>query len=335
MSIQYQSSEILLAPLGFACSFFVTLLIMPPLISKLKKSGITGIDVHKLDKPEVAEMGGIGILMGLTTSSLVLMLLNTNLIKPLLAFLLSSIIAGIIGAIDDIRPLNAKLKPVLTTLAGIPVLLLGTYNPRPMIPIVGQMRLTIIYPILIPIAFAVMANAVNMLDVFNGAMPGSCIVALVALVIISLLLKSNNGLLLSAILLGSLIAYWRYNKYPARVFAGDVGSLSVGAAIAAIAIIGQMEFVTVVAFLPHMTNGFIILVSIGGFLERRQIKIRPTLLLPNQKLAANPDPRAPLTFVGLILASEPLYEYEVVKALIIITGFCGLFAILSALMLIL
>ncbi|MHA1594233.1 MAG: MraY family glycosyltransferase [Candidatus Baldrarchaeia archaeon] len=328
-------SSLLITVMGFLSSLLATALVMPPLVLKLKRMGVMGVDVHKLNRPEIPEMGGLGIIVGLAASSVIVMLLDNNSVPQISAFLLSSLIAGLIGAIDDLRPLNAKVKPILTAFAGIPVLLLGVYNPRPSVPIIGQMRLTIIYPILIPMAYAVMANAVNMLDVFNGAMPGSCIVALAALIVVSLLLRSKHGLILSAILLGSLIAYWRYNKYPARVFAGDVGSLSVGAAIASIAIIGRMEFVTVVAFLPHITNGFIILVSIGGFLERRQIKIRPTFLRPDQRLAANPDPRAPLTFVGLILASEPLYEYEVVKALIIITGFCGLLAIVSALLIIL
>jgi len=213
-------------------------------------------------------------------------------------------------------------------LASLPIIIFGTYVPRPVFPIIGKTRLTIVYPLLIIAGLAVSTNAVNMLDVFNGSMAGTCSILLLTLLISSIILGSNIGILLSAITLGSLIAFFYYNKYPAKIFSGDVGSLTVGAAIATIAVMGRLEIVTVVAMMPHIMN----VASIGGLLERRQIKARPTKVLADGRLAASKDPKAPITLARLILAGGPLYENEVVKVFILLSIYSGVLAILTALL---
>ena len=66
------STELLLIS-GFCglISFLITFFCMPTLIKRLKKAEIVGKDIHKLTKPEVAEMGGIGILLGFAISIMV------------------------------------------------------------------------------------------------------------------------------------------------------------------------------------------------------------------------------------------------------------------------
>jgi UDP-N-acetylglucosamine--dolichyl-phosphate N-acetylglucosaminephosphotransferase len=324
-------SDVIYAVLGFTVSFVVTFILVPLLIRKFKEKGIVGTDIHKSEKPEIPEMGGLSILISTIIAGILLSALYRELANIFIVFLIVVVAVGIIGAIDDIRPLNPKLKPILTALAGLPIILLGTYVPRPVLPIIGKTRLTIVYPLLILASFAVSTNAVNMLDIFNGAMAGTCGILFLALLIASIILGSEAGLILSAIMLGSLIAFYYYNKYPAKIFSGDVGSLAVGAAIAATAIIGRLEIITIVAMMPHIMNGFHSLASIGGLLERRQIKARPTKILSDGRLVANEDPKAPITLARLILAGGPLYEYEIVKVLFLLSAYSGLLAIITAL----
>lgn len=344
-----------LAFTGLLIAFIVTFLTMPYIIKAMKKRGIIGIDVHKLDRPEVAEMGGIGILLGVTIACLVVFFGSGfiglgNFDFRILIFLVVLIIAGIIGAIDDLKPLGPKVKPLLTILACLPILFytwtlilldvippfVPAYVPAPYLPFLGATRLTIVYPlILIPLAIAVTSNAVNMSDVFNGVMPLTTIIIFAALLIVSVFMmtigipEAGLGLLLCSVMIGALFAYYYYNRNPAQVFAGDTGSLLVGAAVGTIAILGRLEIVAIVALLPAIMNAFYSLVSIGGLLERRQMKVRPTVFQEDGKLAASKDPKAPITLTRLVVARGPLTEHQITLSLAILTLASSILAILT------
>jgi UDP-N-acetylglucosamine--dolichyl-phosphate N-acetylglucosaminephosphotransferase len=307
-----------------------TLILMPSLIKKLKHMGITGIDYHKVAKHEIPEMGGIGILAAVMIGGAIAIALIPETRIAVLSAVLMIATGALVGLVDDLKTLGPKTKPVLTVLACWPLFLFNTYTPYPVIPIIGGTRLTTIYPLLILVGTAVAANAVNMLDVLNGAMPSTCIPVALALLVCSLVLGSTNGMILSAILASSLIAYYKFNKFPARVFSGDVGSFTVGTTIATIAIIGRLEVVAVIAMIPFIMNSFHSLASIGRLFERRQIKQRPTHLLNDARIAANPDPKAPLTLTRIVVASTPLRENEVVKVFLLLSAFSSILAILTA-----
>jgi UDP-N-acetylglucosamine--dolichyl-phosphate N-acetylglucosaminephosphotransferase len=312
----------------FLIGFLVVFILMPIAIKKLRNRDIIGIDVHKLERPKIPEMGGITILLGLIFVSFFLNILSPYFFKSNISFIFTVLTAGIIGAIDDLKPLNARIKPFLTLFAGIPILVLRTYEPSIYFPFIGGTRLTLIYPFLVPIAIAVTSNAVNMMDPFNGVMSGTCIILTSSLLISSLILARDGAVLLCSALLGLLFAFYFYNKYPSKVFSGDVGSLSVGAAIGAIAIIGKMEVVTVTAFMAHIMNAFYGLSSMGKLYERREVT-RPTKLLEDGRIIASKDKNAPITLARFILARGPLSEPEIVKIFLIYSFICGILSILT------
>lgn len=313
--------------------FALTMTLMPRLIVKLRKMGITGIDYHKVAKPEISEMGGIGVLITVMVGGVLALVLIPEVRTAILSVILMIATGASIGLLDDLKTLGPKIKPALSALACWPLFLFQTYTPYPVIPLIGGTRMTMVYPLLIIVGTAMAANAVNMLDVLNGAMPSTCIPVAIALLACSLILGSTNGMILSAILASSLIAYYRFNRFPARVFTGDVGSFTVGTTIAAIAILGRLEAVTIIAMIPFIMNSFHSLASIGRLFERRQIKQRPTILLRDGRIAANPDPKAPLTLTRMIIANAPLRENEVVKVFFIMSTFSSILAVLTALLL--
>jgi UDP-N-acetylglucosamine--dolichyl-phosphate N-acetylglucosaminephosphotransferase len=330
-SILLNVNDILLTLVIFIVVLAFTLILMPSLIRKLRRMGITGIDYHKVAKPEIPEMGGIGILAGIMLGGILAIVLFSEARIPLLSAVLMIATAASVGLVDDIRTLGPKTKPLLTALACWPLFVFHTYDPYPVIPLIGGTRMTIIYPILVILGTAMAANAVNMLDVLNGAMPSTCIPVAIALLVCSLILGSISGMILSAILVSSLLAYYRFNRFPARVFSGDVGSFTVGTTIAAIAIIGRLEVAAVVAMIPFIMNSFHSLASIGRLFERRQIKQRPTILLRDGRIGANPDAKAPLTITRIILARTPLRENEIVRELSILSAFSSILAIATVL----
>ena len=306
-----------------------TFLSLPILMEAMRRRGHTGRDIHKKEKPEIPEMGGVAILIGVTVSGVVSSLLYPEKSTMFLSFVLTVLIAGGVGIIDDLRPLNARVKPLLTLAASIPILVLGTYTPSILFPVIGGTRLTMVYPFLIPIVMAVTSNAVNMMDPFNGVMAGTSTVLTATLLIAAIALGMGDTIILCTILLGALLAFYYFNRYPSRVFSGDVGSLSVGTALGAIAIMGRLEVVAVVAFMPQIMNAFYGLSSMGKLYERREVS-RPVEVLEDGRLMARDDPGAPLTLARFVLARGPLREDEAVRVFIIMSAISGLLAIVTA-----
>jgi UDP-N-acetylglucosamine--dolichyl-phosphate N-acetylglucosaminephosphotransferase len=323
-----QSSVTVLAV--FLAGFAVTYLTIPPLASWLRHRGIVGIDIHKLDKPRIPEMCGLSIVAGLMAAALLSLGLFGEHSRDILAFAGTIAIAGTIGVIDDLKPLSPKLKPVLTALAAAPILLLGTFNPHPIFPLIGTMRLTILYPFLILFAIAVPANAVNMLDVFNGSMSGTLTIVSLALAVVLVLKGNAAAASLALALCGSLLAFYLFNRYPARVFGGDAGSLAAGSAVGALSVIGSVEAIAIAALAPYIMNAFYGLASMGRLYERREIKSRPIRLRKDEMLEATTDRDAPVTLARLILAEGPMQEKQVVRTMIMMAALSSTLAVLAS-----
>jgi len=318
-------SLILLLGSGFSVTFLAT-----GLLARLnEKLGIVGVDVHKKERPKLPEMCGLAITIGLIFSAALAAVLFPAEQRKLLAFAMCVGVAALIGVVDDLRPLSSKVKPLLTVLAAAPIVLLGTYAPYLAIPFLGTARLTIVYPLLILATIPVLANAINMMNPFNGAMSGTCGILSLSMIVYLLVLGRGDEAILPAALLGSLLAFHMYNKYPARVFSGDTGDLSVGAAIGALTIMTRLEIPMMIAMIPHITNAFYLLSSVGGLRERRQIINRPTRLLESGKLEAADDGKAPVTLSRIILAEGPLHENEIVNIMIVLTVASSLLGFLT------
>jgi UDP-N-acetylglucosamine--dolichyl-phosphate N-acetylglucosaminephosphotransferase len=228
--------------------------------------------------------------------------------------------------------LSPKLKPALTALAAVPILLLGTYDPHPVFPVLGAFRLTILYPALVLFAIAVPANAVNMLDVLNGSMSGTLTIISFTLAVVLAFSEKMTATGLALALFGSLLAFYVFNRYPARVFGGDAGSLAAGAAVGALAVIGRIELVAIVALTPYIMNAFYGLASIGRLYERREIKPRPVRLRGNGLLEATTDRHAPVTLTRLILAEGPMSEQRIVRIMQLLTALSSVLAVLAFLL---
>lgn len=322
-------------------------LIIPRLINYLKGKGKIGIDVHKLDKPEVAEMGGISILIVATVLALLTVIpllffidpITSVIILQLLVFVSVIGIAGIIGIIDDLYRLGSKIKPILVASASFPLIIANLFyyeqifSTDPYFPLLGPtFRITILYWLLVPLAVTMAANAVNMMDVVNGSMSGPCTVIFITLLICSLIKHpiSIIGALLSSIMLGCLLVFYLFNRFPAKIFAGDVGALTIGAALAVIGVMGGLEVVTVVAAIPLIINAFQMLTSVRGFVEGRKIKVRPSIVKDDGTIAASTNIKAPMTLMRIVMVKGPLKEPEIARQFLVLTLFCAILAILTA-----
>lgn len=89
--------------------------------------------------------------------------------------------------------------------------------------------LYIAYATFVIVAFA---NAVNITDGLDGLASGIMLFALFGLWVLSSSILDTTMAIFIALLIGSLIAFLYFNIYPARIFMGDVGALSLGAVLA-------------------------------------------------------------------------------------------------------
>ncbi|MEA4957661.1 Phospho-N-acetylmuramoyl-pentapeptide-transferase [bioreactor metagenome] len=301
-------SIVLISAVCGILGFFVTRFTMPILINKLERANIIGKDIHKTAKPIVAEMGGIGILFGFIIGIFAGIYLHPVLTFPLTVVLLVILLVGIIGMVDDLLTLSSKEKFILLFLAGIPLIWIAPPN-------VG-----LLYIILIPIAVSIVANLTNMLAGLNGIESGLGVIAMTSLTISCIILGKYDVAIISMSMLGALIAFLLYNKYPSRVFPGDTGTLIIGATIAAIAFIGRMKLIAFIVLIPNILDASMKFYS-AGVMERQQH--RPTEVNEEGKLII-PD-QGFKSLIRLVLR-KPISEKEAVR---IIWGIGIVFGILG------
>ncbi len=322
----------------FIVGFVITTLIIPPIIKFMKNKGYTGIDIHKNSRTKVAESGGVALIFGISCTSVLLILFFPSFFNETLIFILTIVLSGVIGFIDDRIRLKSRYKVILTIFTGILIFLANLFGfitiESPTIPFLGKLRLSFIYPIVVPIIVAVFANTVNMLEGYNGEGSGTSIIALSSLFVCSLIWDSAEGMLFTVISLSVLIPFYLYNKFPARIFPGDVGTLSIGAMFAGIALFGSLEAAVFCALLIHIFNSFYVLYSVKGFLESSEILDNKSdiLMMEDDFIKASDHKSAALTLPRLLLAKGPLREPEIVKKIYIISIICGFFSILTTLL---
>ncbi|MFX0007151.1 MAG: hypothetical protein ACFFAV_10550 [Candidatus Hermodarchaeota archaeon] len=336
--LNWSFMEIIFLVIIFVTGFLVTYLVLPYLIKFMKRKGHVGIDIHKNAKPEIAESGGISMVIGISISMIFLIVFFPSFSHESLIFLLTVLLTGAIGYLDDRKKLRSRYKIILSIFSGSIIFLANLFGfitiESPTIPIIDITRLTIIYPFVVPIIVAVFANTVNMLEGYNGEGSGTCLIAICFLFICSLIWNSAEGVLFTIPVIAVIMAFFIFNRYPAKTFPGDVGTLAMGAMIACVMLFGSLEVATFCALLIHIFNSFYYIYSVRGFFESSDIREskEDIILLQDDRIKASDQKDAVLTLPRLILAKGPLREPELVKNFYAISIICGFFSILSILL---
>ncbi len=104
----------------------------------------------------------------------------------------------------------------------------------------------VLYLIFIYFVVAGASNAVNLTDGLDGLAAGSCAIVLLAYMAITITNGQEGLALLSACLVGASIGFLWFNAFPAAIFMGDTGSLGLGGAIGAMAVMTQTELLLII-----------------------------------------------------------------------------------------
>jgi len=308
------ASILIIAALTFF-SFLATYLLTPVLIRRLKKERIVSVDLHKVAKPKIPEMGGLAVLVGFAAAAAISGFMDLNA-KFMLGIILAATIGSVIGIVDDIIKFDKKTHIILTLFIGVPIITFKCGSTLVYLTPWGPLDLGLFFWLIVPLITAFMANGVNIYAGFNGLEAGLGLITGISLGICALLYGSVESAVSLFILAGALLAFLKWNIPPAKVLPGNCGSYLIGAVISASIIAGTMKLAGVIACLPYFIN----------FLLRARDRFRWTVgetsprgLVYSQKINA---------LWALFMYKKPVEEFTVVKCCWLVQAFFGLSALL-------
>lgn len=324
-------------------SAITTLILIPRIMKRMKERGITGIDWNKKDKTEIPELGGIAVLFGFPIG----ISIATGMWKlfgpgfyatPILAAIGVLFIAGMIGIIDNISDIPQRVKAIILTFAALPLVIAGVGSGVIELPFgiiisfTGTEELKLIFwMIVVPIAITGAANAMNMSAGYNGLESGQ--IAVISLSLLILILIKNESIeagLIFAALFGAAIGLNYYNGYPARTFVGDVGTLSMGAVVAAGVIIGNIELAGVIAIAPTFYELTATVYYSMHKIQRKSAMANP--IIDEQGRLHTPKGAERYTLSYWLLSKKPMTEQNLVRVIIGIYAIFGAIAVAVALL---
>ncbi|MCT8976074.1 phospho-N-acetylmuramoyl-pentapeptide-transferase [Clostridium sp. CX1] len=242
-------------------AFFISILAGPiiiPILHKLKFGQSIreeGPKSHQ-KKAGTPTMGGIiFIVSSFITMALLIRKPGDEAMVALYAF----IAFGIIGALDDglkiIRKKNLGLrayqKMILLLVVSGSFAYYAAYNPNIGTSIIlpfghKTWNLGSFYIPFIIIYFAATTNAVNLTDGLDGLATSVTLLVMTFFALVSLATGHYTLSIFCGVVAGALLGFLRYNAFPARIFMGDTGSLALGGAVAAVAMILKLPLLVII-----------------------------------------------------------------------------------------
>ncbi|MEM1983557.1 MAG: hypothetical protein QXZ63_07875 [Sulfolobales archaeon] len=233
-------------------AFLMTYLITPYWVRVAVKRGFVGKDMNKFNAVFVAEGGGLWVAVGCTFGLYILASLHRYLggetfySDDLFALTSLLLLTSLLGFMDDVlgwkKGLPVWMRVFFLIPISAPLVVIRAGVSTISIPFVGVVDLGTLYPlILVPIGVLGCANAFNMIAGYNGLEACMGIALMLSTAIFSYLKGITLVFEASIVMLAALLAFIKYNWYPAKVFPGNTLTYSVGAYYASIVILGNME----------------------------------------------------------------------------------------------
>lgn len=241
---------------------------------------------HK-SKSGTPTMGGFIFIVPVFIVCIILCVLNAMFgygdelfIPQILSILGISIVFGAIGFIDDYIKVVMKrnlgltaiqkfsLQFIAAVIFAIIIVKTGIVNTETVIPFVSSpVSLGILYIPFIVLVMLACVNSVNLTDGLDGLATSVTIAASLFFMLFSTVLKYQNNavLVFTSTLVGGLFGFLLYNKYPASVFMGDTGSLFLGGAVSAVAIVLKMPVILIIVGFVYVMESLSVIMQVTSF----------------------------------------------------------------------
>ncbi|GAA0444494.1 MAG: phospho-N-acetylmuramoyl-pentapeptide-transferase [Bacillota bacterium] len=312
-----------------AIAFLITVLMSPIIIPFLRRLKFgqsireEGPKSHK-KKTGTPTMGGLMIVLSVIITSIIMALkTNSDGIGYELWLLIFVLVGyGLLGFLDDFIKVAMKRNLGLTSkqkmfgqliIALVVYFILRDQGFPTYISIPGtsiQWELGWGYALLIIFMLVGASNAVNLTDGLDGLLAGTAAIAFGAFGILAWYgIPQNEVTIFSLAVVGALLGFLVFNAHPAKVFMGDTGSLALGGAIAAIAILTKLEIILVIIGGVFVIETLSVIIQVISFKTtgKRVFKMSP--LHHHYELLGWSEWRVVTTFwlVGLIFAALGIY----------------------------
>ena len=264
-----------------AASFIIAAVLMALLLPVLRrlKAGQSireeGPQAHMI-KAGTPTMGGLAIILGFVISNIIFCIeyKDHSVFTDTAVICLVTLLYAGIGFIDDYIKVVKKRNLGLTAIQKLALQIIvaaavavysglnyGTTISLPILGLNADLR-WLYFPFAVFVVVA-MTNAVNLTDGLDGL--ASSVTAIVALCFAVISRNNLSSFGAAVTLYGCCLGFLLFNHYPAKVFMGDTGSLALGGALSAIAIISKNEFVLPVAGIIYVIEALSVIIQVFVF----------------------------------------------------------------------
>lgn len=216
---------------------------------RYKLVDIADEDELKIHKAPISYLGGVGMLLGIGGGIALGIVLYPSLLWQLTAVYAAGIMVFLFGFWDDWKwkhitqrkPIQKLALVIAVQLAMAIVLLFAGVRP--------DLFISFIPPVLVSFgAIFIVSNSMNLQDGMDGLAGTLAAISAAGFFIISILLGFLLPATLSLILLGSIVAFLRFNLPPASIFMGDSGAYLLGSLLAVLILMLPLV-VTLIGFI--------------------------------------------------------------------------------------
>ena len=142
-------------------------------------------------------------------------------------------------------------KPVLALFAAVPLMVVQAGTSTMLIPFLGRVDVGLLYPLLfVPIGIIGASNMVNILAGFNGSEAGMGIIYLGNLGLYAYINQRYSAAAIAGITVFALLAFYYYNKVPAKILGGDSLTYLLGGVLVTVAVLGNIERAALIVSIP-------------------------------------------------------------------------------------
>lgn len=246
----------ILIVVGLLVAFVLTMLFGVVYIDFLKKKMYTqyileDVPENHAKKAGTPTTGGVFIVIPAILAALAALVMNKTVTHNALIVLVTFLFFMFAGLTDDMgKILHKQNKAGLTPRNKLFLQIAISILPALYVTLQGQTYLNIgqfsldlgyFYPIFVILFMTGVSNAVNLTDGLDGLATSNFAITMIACTLICIITKQTDLAIISASVTGACIAFLYYNRYPAKVFMGDTGSLALGGLLGVLAVIGKFE----------------------------------------------------------------------------------------------
>ena len=221
---------------AFLNAFLLTFIVIPAIIKASTSRGLLEeVTDHRIHKVPIPTFGGLGIFIGAFFS---IVLWTPYDFSENYQYILSAlIIILLIGAKDDLVPMTPYKKLIGEIAACLLLILFADIRLTSLYGVFGIEEISYLNSVFFTLfTMIVIINAFNLIDGINGLSGSICTLVAAFFGIWFMLVGRAELAIIAVSLMGSMVAFLKYNLTPAKIYMGDTGSLMAGAIMSILAI---------------------------------------------------------------------------------------------------